>query len=426
MGRQRPAAERLPSQRAPLSEIVEQQVAESAEMIELRRQLALAESQRGTQRRRADTAEAENTKLREQLAARAEPRGKLGKSAQYEHATRFANEFDAYDTSDLLPIWVGVLRILCKRRAPVDLRAQLVRSKFFKPVVTQIEVVRDTKIATYLKENVFPAAAFALSRLLINISKRECQLLNQIFKHQRRADGSKSRWRLCDGSAQFAPELFSLIGINEVEQNTLDASGVTFEQSEDRWGATVGGAPYSVDVAIMNNLDQAQVSRVGGMATKGTIENPHLLNMTGDGAGLSNAFTGVRGGISPGSSEYLAQSSARHHAALHVQGELARRGVGDAQGALGADQEAAGAHLPRQGAQAAWQAVGGLRRAGSHGGQAIRSPRQWAAHAQPQSLWCTVLWLQGGAALRLFQVQAQPLRADHIRDALPPCARASA
>ena len=309
MGRQRPAAERLPSQRAPLSEIVEQQVAESAEMIELRRQLALAESQRGTQRRRADTAEAENTKLREQLAARAEPRGKLGKSAQYEHATRFANEFDAYDTSDLLPIWVGVLRILCKRRAPVDLRAQLVRSKFFKPVVTQIEVVRDTKIATYLKENVFPAAAFALSRLLINISKRECQLLNQIFKHQRRADGSKSRWRLCDGSAQFAPELFSLIGINEVEQNTLDASGVTFEQSEDRWGATVGGAPYSVDVAIMNNLDQAQVSRVGGMATKGTIENPHLLNMTGDGAGLSNAFTGVRGGISPGSSEYLAQSS---------------------------------------------------------------------------------------------------------------------
>ena len=122
----------------------------------------------------------------------------MGKSAQYEHATRFANEFDAYDTSDLLPIWVGVLRILCKRRAPVDLRAQLVRSKFFKPVVTQIEVVRDTKIATYLKENVFPAAAFALSRLLINISKRECQLLNQIFKHQRRADGSKSRWRLCD------------------------------------------------------------------------------------------------------------------------------------------------------------------------------------------------------------------------------------
>ena len=308
MGRQRPAAERLPSQRAPLSELVEKQIAESDEMIELRKQLALAESQRGTQRRRADQLEKENEKLREQLAARAEPRGKLGKSARYEHAIKFADEFDGYDTSDILPIWVGALRHLGERRQ-VDLRGQLARSKFFKPVVTMVEVQRDIKICTYLKEKVFPAAAFALSRLLINISKRECQLLNQIFKHERHADGTKNRWRLCAGSTQFAPELFSLIGINEIEKNSLDATGITFSQSEDRWSATVAGAPFSVDKAFMNNLEQASVSRVGGMATAGTKEDPHIFNETGDGAGLSNAFSGVRGGISPGSSEYLAQSS---------------------------------------------------------------------------------------------------------------------
>ena len=148
--------------------------------------LAWEACQSGTQRRRADQLEKENEKLREQLAARAEPRGKLGKSARYEHAIKFADEFDGYDTSDILPIWVGALRHLGERRQ-VDLRGQLARSKFFKPVVTMVEVQRDIKICTYLKEKVFPAAAFALSRLLINISKRECQLLNQIFKHEGRA-----------------------------------------------------------------------------------------------------------------------------------------------------------------------------------------------------------------------------------------------
>ena len=45
------------------------------------------------------------------------------------------------------------------------------------------------------------------------------------------------------------------------------------------------------------------------MATKGTKEDPHIVNVTGDGAGLSAAWSGVRVSSFPGTTELLNQSS---------------------------------------------------------------------------------------------------------------------
>ena len=308
MGRMAKAADRLPSQRKrATAEVLEQQQQEQ-QAIDEDHHARKKKNQEQCARARADRLEKEVEQLKEQLAARPAPRGKLAKSAAAVHAQKFADELNDYHNDNVVGIWAAALRILQKRRG-FDFRAQLCKSPFFKPVVTQIEVARDVRIGKYLSTHVYPHAAFSLSRLLVNLSKRECQLLNQIFKHERFDDGSKTRWKLCAGSTVPAPELFSLNGIISVEDASIKATGITFEQSADKWSATVAGAPFSVDVAIFNMLAQTETSRVGGLATAGTRDDPHIVVGTGDGAGLSNAFSGVRGGVFPGSTNYLAQSS---------------------------------------------------------------------------------------------------------------------
>ena len=64
-----------------------------------------------------------------------------------------------------------------------------------------------------------------------------------------------------------------------------------------------------VDQAIWNLLERSKTDRTGGMATAGSEEDPHVVRITGDGAGLTRAKSGVRVGVFLGSTEYLNQSS---------------------------------------------------------------------------------------------------------------------
>ena len=50
-------------------------------------------------------------------------------------------------------------------------------------------------------------------------------------------------------------------------------------------------------------------TRAGGMATRGSATDPHLMCVTGDGAGVSAKDSGVRVGHFPGSTNLLNQSS---------------------------------------------------------------------------------------------------------------------
>ena len=53
----------------------------------------------------------------------------------------------------------------------------------------------------------------------------------------------------------------------------------------------------------------SNVSRSGGMATKGTREDPHIMCITGDGAGLTGRDSGVRVAHFPGTTNLMNQSS---------------------------------------------------------------------------------------------------------------------
>ena len=67
---------------------------------------------------------------------------------------------------------------------------------------------RDAVISKHLRTEVYAAEAFALLRLVCKISKRECGLIHQSFKHEHMADGTRKRHRLAPDSAQPAPPLF--------------------------------------------------------------------------------------------------------------------------------------------------------------------------------------------------------------------------
>lgn len=106
-----------------------------------------------------------------------------------------------------------------------------------------------------------------------------------------------------------APELFDLLGINQVEKEAMAQTKVELEDIEDRRCATVCGR-YGVDQVIFNAIEEAKHSRSGGLATAGDcVEQAHVICITGDGASLTHATTGVRIGIFCGSTELLNQSS---------------------------------------------------------------------------------------------------------------------
>ena len=112
---------------------------------------------------------------------------------------------------------------------------------------------------------------------------------------------------LCPGSSIPAPSLFALRDINAAEDQAEKDSKLLLHEHPDRKGADICGQPYGLDRAIIDSL--AQVSRAGGIATFGTKENPHLICITGDGAGLTGRDSGVRVAHFVGSTNMLNQSS---------------------------------------------------------------------------------------------------------------------
>lgn len=107
-----------------------------------------------------------------------------------------------------------------------------------------------------------------------------------------------------------APELFDLQGIMEVEREEMEKTKLELMDGVGgAKGASICG-PFGVDQAIMNALEAAKESRVGGMATRGdSIDRPHIICITGDGATLTHGTSGVRIGIFCGSTEFLNQST---------------------------------------------------------------------------------------------------------------------
>ena len=82
--------------------------------------------------------------------------------------------------------------------------------------------------------------------------------------------------------------------------------------------------------------DGRKTDRTGGMATKGTAEDPHLVDLSGDGAGLSDANSGVRLVVFPSQSPtYCGLGSTASREEARKGASMARR---RAEGGWGAGQ----------------------------------------------------------------------------------------
>ena len=315
MGRQVKADQRERSQRAT-AEVrgLEAQVAElQRKLDEKAREMIDVQAQRSSEERRREEAEAT-------LAAGIPPclcgrRASIDKltaqsDAFYGHVDFHYDCFRRYDEADVPALMACTLSKL-KRKSESDFNfaEKLLEQHALRPAVGVLLHEHEKKCAAHLQENVYTEDHFSLMRLVGGISKRVCGLIEQSIKWIHKSDGTKQRQTMCEGSTVAAPTLFSLKGINASEARAEKESGLILKEHPDRKGADISGQKYALDRAILDSVSNS--SRAGGMATKGdSPETAHLICVTGDGAGLTDAQTGVRVGHFPGSTELLNQSSA--------------------------------------------------------------------------------------------------------------------
>ena len=80
-----------------------------------------------------------------------------------------------YEVDDLPMLFMKVLRKLSPKGH--DLTFELRKFEEFTNLLSTIHAERDQSNANYLREHVYNDAAFALLRLCVNLSKRECALV---------------------------------------------------------------------------------------------------------------------------------------------------------------------------------------------------------------------------------------------------------
>ena len=391
----------------------------------------------------------------EEYESAATPPALSSKQTLSRHARKFAKQLQAYAASDRAKLMVAALHAASKGTGK-DLREDVLLTTSFKKLRRALYKVRDQAIAKHLKETVFSADAFSLLRLITKLSKRECGMIQQAFKYERFKDGSKKRFKLAPDSQVPCAEIFSLPEIVKYEAEALKSTQLELKEHDDKRGADVSGKPFAIDRVIMSQLKQ-DGARYGGMATSGTYEDPHLWLITGDGAGLSRAESGIRVGLFAGSTELLNQSSMDVTTVLFykVCGQGSRplcpflascvcvfvcmcilrklTGVferGIVPGAGGpAERHPAGPRAVVQrweagGASTGRRSVGNFHQTRAYGGQALHAEGERAAVAQRTLFWTTSMRLPRERSLQPHLQQTHTLRQHRLRHHVPPRPRA--
>ena len=86
--------------------------------------------------------------------------------------------------------------------------------------------------------------------------------------------------------------MFSIKQINAAEERAAQESKLELKEHADKKGADICGKAYALDHAMLQSIMTS--ARAGGMATTGSETDPHLICITGDGAGVSARDSGVR------------------------------------------------------------------------------------------------------------------------------------
>ena len=312
MGRQPAREQRLTAQRA--SAEFREQVTSNAEL--LRRIGELEEELRQTKNyRQADRNTV--TQLKEELD-KIKPHSLDGRStsipkikshtsqAFYNHVDFIYRSLRRFDSSDIAAVTSAAVNKLSRERKE-DFAGGLLCAPGLKSAREVLLHDHELKIADHLALEVLTSDHFSLLRLVGGMSKRLCGLIEQAIKWVHHTDGSKTRQVLRPGSTVGMPPIFGLRGINAAEATAESESGVALNDHIDRCGADICGKAHAIDRAMRDSI--RWTSRSGGMATKGSLAEPHLMCITGDGAGLTAAKSGVRVGHFPGSTNLLNQSS---------------------------------------------------------------------------------------------------------------------
>ena len=181
----------------------------------------------------------------------------------------------------------------------------------FKGALKEIHRQRDEESREWLQTHAFRKEKQMLSKMSHRKSNRRMFWENSLYKFDhsaRDAEGAPIRKRemMAEDSTVRAPELYNpkamLVAIREEE---IDESGEDRHvESEDRLGAEV----RDVEATIVKIIDSAEVSACGGWASKGTVDSPHWLIESMDGAGLTHTASGVRVVLFAGSVRKLNQS----------------------------------------------------------------------------------------------------------------------
>ena len=168
---------------------------------------------------------------------------------------------------------------------------------------------RDSQVAEHLKV-VYDAATVDALRLCNGWSWNRMRWVRDAFRWDWTAtdkDGElhKVRRKVAPGSDVALPDFFPIKQMREVEDARL-AGQQGNVQHEDGRGAEVA----NVDVALLRMVTQVQEQKLaGGFATSGMIDDPHIIILTGDGAGLTADDSGVDIAAIPGTVEGLNQST---------------------------------------------------------------------------------------------------------------------
>ena len=247
----------------------------------------IAHRHRNTDQKRARAAEKELKKMEPPSLSGLHseiPRLKFQSTAFYAHVDYGYQWLKRFHILDVPLLIIAVLHKL-GREKKTDLCKATVMSDGMKPTRDTLLRKHEEEIAEHLTSKVYTADHFSLLRLVGGMSKRLCGLIEHSLKYVHHGDGTKTRQKLHPDSETHAPPMFEVKGINAAEARAEQESKMELKEHADRKGADICGKAYALDHAIMESIKNSP--RCGGMATKGSKTDPHLICVTGDGAGVS-------------------------------------------------------------------------------------------------------------------------------------------
>ena len=216
MARQRPAAERLQSQRERPCEVCARNGDLAKKVSTLTTELRRAQNQRNAFERRAEEAaklliDKKLTSKESLLVGRKSAFDKFfsrTSTAWYDQCKLLKEWVERFHPEDVGHLIAGAMKLYDK-----EYHTNIVRDVFmsesFKSTRNALLFHHEQKIAEHLTNtNVYTANHFSLLRLVGKLSKRVCSLIEQSIKYKHYADGSKERQMLFPGSR--VPSTFSL------------------------------------------------------------------------------------------------------------------------------------------------------------------------------------------------------------------------